>query len=75
MCLAVPVRILKVDKSGKAMAEKDGVNLEVSAALFPEIQAGDYALVHAGFVIQKLDEREALERIEMIDELYRTGEP
>ncbi|MBI9100023.1 MAG: HypC/HybG/HupF family hydrogenase formation chaperone [Spirochaetaceae bacterium] len=72
MCLATPVRIVELGENPMVAVEKDGVNFTVSANLFPDVQIGDYVLVHAGFIIQKIDTREAQERIEMINELYRS---
>lgn len=72
MCLAAPVKIVEIREDGTALVHKEGVAFAVSYALYPDLKAGDYVLVHAGFIIQKIDEREAGERLELIDELYRS---
>lgn len=60
MCLAVPGRI--VEHSGnEAVVDLQGNRLKVSTMLTPEAAVGDWVLVHAGFAITCLDEREALE--------------
>jgi hydrogenase expression/formation protein HypC len=68
MCLAVPVRVLKID-SQKALVELGGLARQASIMLVPDTQVGDYVLLHAGFAIQKLDEREAEETIRLFAEI------
>lgn len=71
MCLATPVKVIEILRENTALVEKDGVSFSVSTLLFPSLELSDYVLVHAGFVIQKIDAPEAHERIEMINQLYR----
>ncbi|MDI6814467.1 MAG: HypC/HybG/HupF family hydrogenase formation chaperone [Dehalococcoidales bacterium] len=68
MCLAVPARVLKIDGL-KALVELGGLTRQASIVLVPDTQVGDYILLHAGFAIQKLDEREAKETIRLFAEL------
>ncbi len=68
MCLAVPVRVLEID-GVKALVELGGLARQASMMLVPDIQVGDYVLLHAGFAIQKLDEREAEETIRLFAEI------
>jgi len=52
----------------------DGVSVNASVSLVPHAKVGDYAIVHAGFAIELLDEKEALETIKLfneIEEAYR----
>jgi len=72
MCLAAPVKVIEILKNGTAVVEKEDVRFSVSSNLFPELSLGEYVLVHAGFIIQKIDTVEAEERIEMIKDLYRS---
>jgi hydrogenase expression/formation protein HypC len=69
MCLAVPGKIKKID--GR-LAEVDfsGVTREAALDLLSDVQVGDYILVHAGYAIQKLDEKEAQETIRLLIEVY-----
>lgn len=60
MCLAVPGRITRRDGS-IARADFGGIERDVCMDLLPEAVVGDYVLVHAGFAIQRLPAREALE--------------
>ena len=68
MCLAVPVRVLQVDGL-KALVELGGLARQASIMLVPDTQVGDYVLLHAGFAIQKLDEKEAEETIRLFAEI------
>lgn len=68
MCLAVPMEVKKLD-GYKAVVETGGVETEVDITLYPELVEGDSVLVHAGFVIEKLDPEEA-ELIEKTWEEY-----
>ena len=60
MCLAVPMTITKIEGS-RAVAEARGVETTVDISLMPDVKKGDKVIVHAGFIIEKLDEREAQE--------------
>lgn len=57
MCLAFPAKILEV-KDSLATVERSGVKREASLMLLPEAKVGDYVLIHAGFAMQFIDERE-----------------
>jgi len=63
MCLGIPGRIVEVhDSQGLSMGVVDfgGVRREVCLAyVADQIKAGDYAIVHVGFAIAKVDEAEA----------------
>jgi len=60
MCLAVPG--LVIERSGDlARVDFGGNAMEISAVLTPQVGAGDWVLVHAGFAIATLKEEEALE--------------
>lgn len=46
-----------------------GVQKEVCLAYLPEIEIGDYTIVHVGFAISKLDEASALKTLKTFEEL------
>ena len=68
MCLAVPAKILEITGQD-AKVDFAGLKSTVSLALLPEALPGDFILVHAGFAIQKLDAAEALEIIELFQQV------
>lgn len=61
MCLAVPGKIISVDKQ-QAVVDFDGVQKKINLALV-EAKKGDWVIVHAGFAIGKMDEKEARETL------------
>ena len=68
MCLAVPMKLLKVEgETGNVGL--GGIVKEVSLALINDIKIGDYVLIHAGYAIQKIDEEDALETIAIFKEM------
>ncbi|MBP7735419.1 MAG: HypC/HybG/HupF family hydrogenase formation chaperone [Spirochaetes bacterium] len=60
MCLAVPMTITKIEGT-RAVAEARGVETAVDISLMPEVKINDKVIVHAGFIIERLDEKEAAE--------------
>jgi hydrogenase expression/formation protein HypC len=54
MCLAVPMRVIKIE-GNKAVVESRGVETMVDTTLYPDLALEDKVIVHAGFVIEKLD--------------------
>jgi hydrogenase expression/formation protein HypC len=66
MCLAVPGKVLAVwDKDDTRMATVDfgGIEKEVCLSFVPDLVVGEYAIVHVGFALQRLDEASALETL------------
>jgi hydrogenase expression/formation protein HypC len=60
----------------RATCVLDDVALKCSIALVPTAKVGDWAIVHAGFAIEILDEAEARETVKLfeeIEEAYRGG--
>jgi len=60
MCLAIPAKVIAID-GYLAEVESFGNTRKVGLTLCPETKLGDYVLVHAGFVIEIIDEQYALE--------------
>ena len=72
MCLAVPGRVLDInDRDGTRMATVDfgGVVKEVCLEYLPDLRVGEYAIVHVGFALQRLDEESARHTLELFAEL------
>jgi len=68
MCLAIPVKIKSIAKD-KAVVDADGIEREASLMLMTDAKIGDYILLHAGFAIQKIDEKEAMESLKVWKEM------
>lgn len=69
MCLGVPGRVdtvWEVHGMRMAMVDFGGIRKEVCLAYVPEVEVGDYTIVHVGFALTKLDEASALETLELM---------
>ncbi len=72
MCLGVPGKIIQfIDQPGLRMAMVDfgGVTRQVCIESLPEIQIGDYTIVHAGYALSILSEEEAQETLSILREM------
>jgi hydrogenase expression/formation protein HypC len=72
MCLAIPGKILEIHDNS-ALVDFDGLKRNVIIALVQNPKVGKYVIVHAGYAIEIMDEKDALEAImqwkEISDEL------
>jgi hydrogenase expression/formation protein HypC len=68
MCLAIPAKVVSVRQEKARVDFGEGVLREVNVTLV-KAKVGDYVLVHAGYAIQVLDEKEALETLELWNEI------
>ena len=72
MCLGIPGRVTEIrDEAGLTMGKVDfgGVRKDACLDYLPEVQLGDYVIVHVGFAISKVDEAEARKTLEILDEM------
>ncbi|MDD5079640.1 MAG: HypC/HybG/HupF family hydrogenase formation chaperone [Candidatus Omnitrophica bacterium] len=69
MCLAIPVKVIKI-KENSAQVNMAGVKRLVDVRFLEGLQVGDYILVHAGFAIEKIDEEQAKETLKLLDQIY-----
>ena len=72
MCLGIPGKILSIyEDHGTKMAKIDfgGVSREACIEVIPEAKPGDWTIVHAGFALNLLSEEEALETLEILQEM------
>jgi len=68
MCLAIPGKILEIN-GNSALIDFDGLKQNVIIALIENPEIGKYVIVHAGYAIEQMDEKDALEAIEQWKEL------
>jgi len=68
MCLGVPVRIEKIE-GNTAVASAGGIKRSIGIELTPGVKVGDYVLLHAGFAIQKISEKDAKETLALLQEM------
>jgi hydrogenase expression/formation protein HypC len=70
--LAIPARVMRVEGSKAQVDFGEGVLREVNVTLV-EAKVGDYVLVHAGYAIQTMDEKDALETLSLWNEILAAG--
>ncbi|WP_343215646.1 HypC/HybG/HupF family hydrogenase formation chaperone [Eubacterium sp. An11] len=68
MCLAMPMKIDQIDGT-LARCEAGGLSQNIRIDFITDPKPGDYVMVHAGFAIEKMSEKEALENIELLEEI------
>jgi len=71
MCLAIPAKVITRKQDIAQVDFGEGVFREVNVTLV-DAKIGDYVLVHAGYAIQVLDEKEALETLNLWNEILAT---
>ncbi|MBX0329192.1 HypC/HybG/HupF family hydrogenase formation chaperone [Oscillochloris sp. ZM17-4] len=72
MCLGIPGRVISTyERDGAPMGKVDfaGIVKDVCLAYVPEIQVGEYTIVHVGFAITRIDEESAQETLAMFSDL------
>jgi hydrogenase expression/formation protein HypC len=78
MCLGVPGKVIRIDPDplGMPMGRVNfgGIVKEVCFAYVPEVEVGDYVVVHVGFAISKVDEEEARQTWDYLASMDELGE-
>lgn len=78
MCLGVPGQIVEMRENplGMTMGKVSfaGITKEVCLAYTPDVEVGDYVIVHVGFAISKVDEDEAHRVFEFLASMDDLGE-
>ena len=72
MCLAIPGKVLEIDRGAQPVmgtVSFGGVQKRICLEWIPEIQVGEYVIVHVGFAISKVDEEEALRTLELLSQM------
>ena len=72
MCLGVPMLVKSID-GDVALCEIDGVEREASLMMTDGINVGDYVLIHAGFAVEKLDEEDAKQTLDIFRQILADG--
>ena len=66
MCLAIPSKVVKVDQEkNTVVVDTMGVQRKAGLDLMEDgsVEIGDYVLIHIGFIINKIDKKDALESL------------
>jgi hydrogenase expression/formation protein HypC len=75
VCLAIPGKVVEIDKNKEhaTIDYGDGTKRKANVSLV-KVKVGDYILVHAGFAIEVLDEKEAKETLDLFREMLSNEE-
>jgi hydrogenase expression/formation protein HypC len=73
MCLAIPA-LIKYIEDKEADVEIGGITRRISLWLTPEARVGDYVLVHTGYAINVLDQKEAEETLTLLRQIAELAE-
>ena len=74
MCLAVPGKITYIDDSASPLMAKvdfGGISKDVCLDFLNDAKVGNYVLVHVGFALSIVDEKEAQETIRLFEDMER----
>lgn len=78
MCLGVPGKVIAIEEGlpGMPMGKVSfgGITKDVCLAYVPEVQVGEYVVVHVGFAISQVDEAEAQQVFEFLAEMDELDE-
>ncbi|HKP86076.1 MAG TPA: HypC/HybG/HupF family hydrogenase formation chaperone [Blastocatellia bacterium] len=71
MCLAIPGKIVEIVDTENSIAKVDvgGVRRNVNIGMLDDATVGDYVLIHVGFAMSKVDEKEAEETLRLLQDL------
>ena len=70
MCIAAPAQVVEINREENWLfADFGGARQQAKLDLLPEVEVGDYVLIHAGYAIEKLTEEAAKESLEAWEEL------
>jgi hydrogenase expression/formation protein HypC len=72
MCLAIPGKVLEIDRARVPVmgtVSFGGIEKQVCLEWIPEVAVGEYVIVHVGFAISRMDEGEALETLNLLNQM------
>ena len=79
MCLAVPGQVVSVEPDAlgvpTGLVSFGGITKRVCLAYLPDVQVGEYVMVHVGFALSRVDESEAREVFRTLEQLDGPGDP
>lgn len=77
MCLGIPGQVVELREGSlvrSGVVDFGGARREVCLAYTPDVQVGDYVVVHVGFSITKVDEAEAKRTYDALAAMHELGE-
>ena len=70
MCLGVPAIVLEVRDDFTAIVDYGGIKKVVDIMLVPDVKPGDYVIVHAGSIIEKISKEDYEETMSILREIF-----
>jgi len=72
MCLAIPAKVISIEGDSAVVSIED-VEYRASLLLLPDVNPGDFVMLHAGFAIEKVDPERAAETLQLLKEIGKSG--
>lgn len=72
MCLAIPGKVTEIYQTAEprmGLVDFGGIKKRVCLEWLPEVVTGDFVIVHVGFAISRMEEKEAMETLEMLRQM------
>ncbi|MDD5496490.1 MAG: HypC/HybG/HupF family hydrogenase formation chaperone [Candidatus Omnitrophica bacterium] len=69
MCLGIPMKVVKID-GDEGVVEAGGLRKRANLSLTKGLRIGDYVLLHAGFAIEKLKDKEARKTLQVLRDMH-----
>lgn len=73
MCLGLPLKVVEIS-GNNAVGEMNGIKRKIRIDFIKNLKIGDYVMVHAGFALDKMNEKLANETKECINEVIEAGQ-
>lgn len=70
MCLGIPLKIIEIDGKN-AVGEANGIKRSIRIDCISDIAIGEYVMVHAGFALEKMSKKDALDTIDAFSEVEK----
>lgn len=72
MCLAIPGRLVEKREGDVGLIDLGGIIKEISLTFVPNAKEGDWLIIHTGFGLEIMSEKDALESIDILQQIYKT---
>lgn len=68
MCLGIPMKVIEITGE-EGVASAGGLKRKANFSLMKDIKIGDYVLIHAGFAIEKIKDKEAKATLKVLRDI------
>ncbi len=70
MCLGIAMKVVEIYDGGEnGVVEAGGVKRHCFFHMVDDLKVGDYVIVHAGCAIEKIDEKEAIDNMKLLEQV------